>query len=93
MSRDISVVLHGKDGPQDITRLVAEALDSKVKDRYFNAIRRQGCGMDMGFDLIYNLGRVLYPQGFDLVPGQRGRNGDTSGHDDDGGYALNQRWL
>ena len=26
-----------------------------------------GCGMDMGFHCIYNLGRVLYPDGFECT--------------------------
>lgn len=50
-----------------------------------------GCGMDMGFSVVYNLSRILFPDGF-AVKGV-GRNGDTSGWDKDGGYALNQRWL
>lgn len=28
------------------------------------AIRMDGCGMDMGFEIVYTLGRVLWPQGF-----------------------------
>lgn len=76
-----------------------------------------GCGMDMGFQLVYTLSRSLYPGGFGTVgtmPGGgdiraagpqhaaelvtqgvkfRGRNGDTSGWDRDGGYALKHRWL
>lgn len=50
-----------------------------------------GCGMDMGFSLVYDLSRVLFPTGF-AVTG-RGRNGDTSGWDNDGGYALRHKWL
>jgi hypothetical protein len=48
----------------------------------------QGCGMDMGFDLVYNLGRCLWPAGTDKPHGTR--NGEP---DSDGGYALNHRWL
>ncbi len=90
-------------------------------DKKAEAISVTGCGMDMGFDVIYNLGRVLFPNGFGekcvkcgRVPtrkgatdeGQperppqcnrghefRGRNGDTTGWDNDGGYALKQVWL
>ena len=47
--------------------------------------------MDMGFALVYELSRELYPKGFKVAG--VGRNGDTSGHDKDGGYALKQRWL
>jgi len=50
-----------------------------------------GCGMDMCFESVYRLGRVLFPQGF-AVDG-RGRNGDMSGHDNDGGYALKNRTI
>ncbi len=53
-----------------------------------------GCGMDMGFHTVYTLGRYLYPKGFKLPKNKKyGRNGDTSGFDKDGGYALNQRWI
>lgn len=50
-----------------------------------------GCGMDMCFESVYRLGRVLWPEGF-KVEG-RGRNGDMSGHDTDGGYALQHRTI
>lgn len=50
-----------------------------------------GCGMDMCFESVYRLGRVLFREGF-AVEG-RGRNGDTSGHDKDGGYALIHHML
>lgn len=50
-----------------------------------------GCGMDMGFHVVYELSSVLFPGGF-KVKGI-GRNGDTSGWDKDGGYALTQEWL
>lgn len=44
--------------------------------------------MDMTFEVVYELGHYLYPKGFKLSKGQYGRNGDTSGYDKDGGYAL-----
>lgn len=76
-----------------------------------------GCGMDMGFHLVYSLSYRLFPNGFgvagELPLGHKirptskamaekavskgakfyGRNGDSSGWDNDGGYALNQRWM
>ncbi|NBR87965.1 MAG: hypothetical protein EBT61_21110 [Verrucomicrobia bacterium] len=61
------------------------------RGRQTDALHVTGCGMDMGFDCVYNLSRYLFPDGF-KVDG-RGRNGDTSGHDNDGGYALKQAWL
>jgi len=53
--------------------------------------RVTGCGMDMAFWATYNVGRYLFPDGF-KVDG-KGRNGDTSGWDRDGGYALKSRIL
>ena len=50
-----------------------------------------GCGMDMGFHVVYSLGRVLWPKGFKV--NGIGRNGDISGHDKDGGYRLVHQWL
>ena len=86
MRRHISLVTESM---QDITFLAAQAMgESRADD---GGIKVDGCGMDMGFSLVYNLGRVLFPEGF-AVTG-RGRNGDTSGRDTDGGYALKHRWL
>ena len=82
-----------------------------------SGLRVDGCGMDMIFAVVYDLGHKLWPDGFgtpcrsdgcsfraetqaeaescnaDLPNGCtphvfRGRNGDTSGWDTDGGYAL-----
>lgn len=76
----------------DITWLAAKALGDKVCEHRMGwAIKVSGCGMDMGFHLVYSLSRRLYPQGFPVVG--TGRNGDTSGHDQDGGYALKHEWL
>lgn len=47
-----------------------------------------GCGMDMGFHLVYSLGCALWPNG---TPEPHGtRNGEP---DSAGGYALKHRWL
>jgi hypothetical protein len=44
-----------------------------------------GCGMDMGFALVYDLGRTLYPKG---AKGSALREGQK-----DGGYAFKHEWL
>jgi hypothetical protein len=93
-------------------------------DREHEGIKVHGCGMDMGFHLVYSLSYVLFPDGFGekcwdcsfrpdtkeeaaqsltLAPDEiargvtphrfRGRNGDTSGWDEDGGYALKHQWI
>lgn len=76
----------------NINWYVLRALNGYADDKK-DGIGVSGCGMDMGFSIVYNLGRVLFPKGFKLAKGQYGRNGDKSGYDKDGGYALKQRWI
>ncbi len=49
-----------------------------------------GCGMDMGFHIVYNLGSILYPKGDGKTI--TGRNGDKN-PETDGGYLIKQRWV
>lgn len=64
-------------------------------------LRVNGCGMDMGFSVVYNLSATLFPAGFGCAgegcPSNDHSNGDrnytTAHHHADGGYALKQRWL
>ena len=57
MSRNISVVYKG----EDITWKVAKALGEPIKEKHGSwIITMGGCGMDMGFSLVYNLATVLY---------------------------------
>ncbi len=57
-----------------------------------------GCGMDMGYHVVYSLGRALWPDGAmsALHSGDRtftkNRNGDT-GPETDGGYMLRHAWI
>ena len=96
MSRSISLIVNAtnSDGvgtsPWDISYLAARAMDDRI-DRDRGGIKISGAGMDMGFALVYNLGRTLWPEGFDTWPGYW-RN-EPLDHDPDGGYALKQRWL
>lgn len=71
-----------------------------AQETYVDATRNAGCGMDVGFSLVYNLGWVLFPNGFECVgercPSNDHSNGDrdySPHHHSDGGYALRQRWL
>ena len=96
MSRRFSLVMidtdhDGKPYIRDISYTVAEACGRRINGDH--EITVGGCGMDMGFHLVYTLGRALYPEGFKLPKGKSGRNGDKSGFDTDGGYALNKRSL
>ena len=75
MSRDIS--LYYKDN--NITYLAGVAMGDNVRSSNgFNAIRVSGCGMDMGFHLVYNLSTVLFC---------------ADKYDHASAYKLNQRWL
>lgn len=81
---------------------VAKVVESPINTGGHDGIKRGGCGMDMGFDLVYSLARALWPEGYACIgegcPANDHANGDrdyTPGHvvHRDGGYALNQRWL
>ncbi len=98
----------------DISWSVADAIGERF-DRKRGGVIMTGCGMDMCFAAVYNLGRMLFPDGFGIegttAAGRkvrpkdrkhaaklvkagaklRGRNGDASGWDNDGGYALDYR--
>lgn len=60
MTRSISCVVRGAEGPYDIDWLVRRALGLPF-DRNRGGVKVGGCGMDMGFHLVYSLSRVLWP--------------------------------
>ena len=100
MSRNIKVTFIKDNEPLHLSWSVAHALGwSMDKDR--NTVKVSGCGMDMGFHLVYCLSYALFPDGFDCI-GDRCPSNDHSNiheapegiwHHHDGGYALRQRWL
>jgi hypothetical protein len=61
MTRHISLkVAHGGD-ILDITYLAAQAMGDKLHDKHgHNTLKVSGCGMDMGFHLVYSLSSVLF---------------------------------
>lgn len=63
MSREISAVVVAKDGAViDLDWLIVNAgLGYKFGK---SGIKIGGCGMDMGFALVYDLSRSLYPNGY-----------------------------
>jgi len=69
-------------------------------DRRHEGTKAHGCGMDMGFHLVYNLGYALYPNGYECIgkgcPSNDHANGDrvyTPHHHKEGGYVFNHRWM
>jgi hypothetical protein len=91
MLRRIDIYKMVNNEPWYLTGYVARANDYRRSDK--GGLVITGCGMDMGFAVVYNLSRTLFPKGFKLPKGKHGRNGDKSGFDTDGGYALKQAWL
>lgn len=63
MTRAISLVVVDGGEVRGLDFLAAEVLDFKIDQRR-GGLRIGGCGMDMGFQLVYLLGRVLWPDGF-----------------------------
>lgn len=86
MSRRIDFYKADGDRMAYLTGLIARALDYRIgKDR---GLIVGGCGMDMGFAVVYELGYALWPNG---TPEPHGtRNGEP---DNVGGYALKHEWL
>jgi len=103
MSRTIDFYkLTVHDGEPDrvwLSRLISTACGYPF-DKSREAVKVSGCGMDMGFAVVYDLAYVLYPDGFDCV-GEKCPSNDHSNGDRDysphrhtsGGYSLHQRWL
>lgn len=107
MNRSIDLVKleHDRErGPWSrwLSRYVYEADIGGHWDQRRECIRVGGCGMDMGFALVYNLSAALYPDGWRCI-GKRRRcpsNDHSNGapidgrmKHRDGGYALRHVWL
>lgn len=70
MSRRISVIVaynddNGAACVRDISYLVARALDMR-RNKDDGGIIIGGCGMDMGFALVYDLSQTLYGNGYTI---------------------------
>jgi hypothetical protein len=60
MSRDISLLVANGGELVDITYYAAKATGHRLIDKGRRAIRVHGCGMDMGFSLVYDLSHTLF---------------------------------
>lgn len=60
MSRQISVKVIKEGRLYDISFSMAKVLDYPLVQGAHNALRVNGCGMDMGFHIVSSLSRVLY---------------------------------
>ena len=91
MSRRISLVIpttdhDGKPAVTSIDWLAARVLSYRQHDK--GGLMVGGCGMDMGFHVVYALGSALWPDGTPEPHGRRNGEPDTAG-----GYALRHEWL
>src|SRR5512133_1108404 len=66
MQRSISLQIITDGEINDITGRAAAVMGSRRDDKR-GGIKVGGCGMDMGFHLVYNLSRTLYPNGWICV--------------------------
>ena len=99
MSRVIQVVKPEGDDMVYLGYNVAAAIDAPY-DRKREGVKMGGCGMDMGFALVYELAHALWPDGYECIgekcPSNDHVNGDRNygpHHHNSGGYALKSRWL
>jgi hypothetical protein len=66
----------------------AKNYDAKNAD----SLRVGGCGMDMGFSVVYNVGHAIF-RDYEITSLKvRGRNGEKY-ETTDAGYIITQRWL
>lgn len=87
MSRSIQTMIARDSEIVDITWAVCRVLGLKF-DQSNGGAKVSGCGMDMAFKVVYDLGRALWPEG--TPEPHSTRNGEP---DRCGGYALNKRSL
>lgn len=108
-----NVTLHdGETVLMDLDSLICRAYPGAFRQQWRNGSRLAGvvaggCGMDMGLHLVYNLGRLMFPNGYQCIGDGGGKhragchsndhmNGDrdyTPHLHHDGGYAFRHEWL
>ena len=86
MSRRISLFIVNNGELDSLDYAASRALDWKISDK--GGIVVSGCGMDMGFHLVYSLGASVWPTGTPTPHGTRNGTPDSAG-----GYALKHSWI
>ena len=99
MSRTVDVFIFRDNSPLRMSWQVAKAIGFTY-DRKHEGVKVGGCGMDVGFEVVYNLSHALFSEGFtcigDHCPSNDHSNGDrnyTPHVHKSGGYALKHRWM
>lgn len=106
MMRHISLVVQDQnEGIVNITWIASKALGEKCINSFgHRAMKAQGAGMDMGFELVYRLSSVLYRDEFECIGKVRESHCPSNDHSNgdrnygkhvhkSGGYALKHAWL
>ena len=96
MSRRMDFYLLRNNRLHYITGHVADI--TGYKQHSDGALKVSGCGMDMGFAVVYDLSHRLFPRGYYLRKDDWPRNNDetirATGIDSSGGgYALTHQWV
>jgi hypothetical protein len=98
MYRVITLYVMIDNEPNNINWSASQLLEGY--DTRHEGCKASGCGMDMGFHLVYNLSYSLFGDGF-MCLGEKCPSNDHSNGDRDysphmhhsGGYALKHRWM
>ena len=104
MTRSIEVMVFRDNEPINLTWRVSEILDYKIHNKHYG-LKVGGCGMDMGFHVVYSLSYALYGFGYECIQDEETRcpaayhtnsrewpRKKFEGLHKDG-YALRHRWL
>lgn len=105
MYRAIDVYVFRNNEPRRITWSVGKAIDETYSTKH-EALGVNGCGMDMGYHVVYSLSRALWPDGVPCIGDKCASNDHSNGDRDytrhsvkhphmhrDGGYSLRHRWM
>lgn len=90
MSRTVDVYFVGKDRRiQWLTGLIARATAMRFDDKR-GGIVLGGCGFDAGHEVVYRLGRAMFPKGGAVKKSVRAFQEERAGNkrETDGGYLL-----
>lgn len=107
MYRHIKVLANTDEGPMDISGLVSDALECRWHED--GSVGVGGCGMDMGFHIVYELGHTLFRDGYHcpgknclssehqwqgaFPAGKKGKRRAKNTFHASGAYALSHRWM
>lgn len=66
MMRHISLYVIKRNKPIFLDYSVSQLLECPQANTFRGGLKRSGCGMDMGFDLVYSLSWALFKDGYKI---------------------------